>query len=289
MPRSYRRAVRRPTAPALVLAVLASVLVVAPGAATAPAGAGGRARTVDVAPDPLAEQWVGTGGVVVPSSEWRGTDEDRQAAAACLGCTWSVTVLCTKGAYVDGDCTSDVLGCPEDATPVRIWLEQQDEPARVVGRACLTRKPTTVTDVGATVRDEARVSPPPLLPAVQPASGTLVRLPVVLRTGQAVDAVRGSDLSVLGLDVRLTASPRWHWVFGDGTDTWTTSPGGTWPDTSVSHAYRSAGVRTVTVTAVWDATFTVDGLGPFPVPGPAVTQDGSVSVDVRPARARLVR
>lgn len=270
------------------MAVLTSVLALATGPADALPPAGHRAPAVDVAPDPLSEQWVGTGGIVVPSSEWRGTDEDRQSTASCLGCTWSVTVLCTKGAYADGDCTSDVLGCPDDATPVRIWLEQPGEPARVVGRACLTRKPVTVTDVGSTVRDQARVSPPPLSAAAQPAAAALVHLPVLFRTGQTRDAVQQADLSVLDLDVRLTAVPRWHWEYGDGTDGWTTSPGGRWPDTSVSHAYSTSGVRTATVTAVWDATFTVDGLGPFPVPGPPVTQTGSVTVDVRSARAHLV-
>jgi hypothetical protein len=45
----------------------------------------------------------------------------------------------------------------------------------------------------------------------------------------------------------------------------------------------------VTLTTSWTAKFTVDGQGPFAVPGPAITKTaGPVTVPVREARSQLV-
>jgi hypothetical protein len=81
---------------------------------------------------------------------------------------------------------------------------------------------------------------------------------------------------------------RWHWVYGDGADEWTSQPGGAWPVTTVSHAYAHAGTLHATVQAVWRGEFTVEGLGPFAVPGAPLEQVGTVTVVVRPAHAHLV-
>jgi len=181
------------------------------------------------------------------------------------------------------------LGCPVDTVPVRIWLLRPGATWEDVGRACQgDSPPVTVTDVGSSVRDRAEALLPPLRAGVQPASGSLVRMPTLFRTGQPAQGIDGADLSVLGLDVRLTARVRWHWDYGDGADEWTSSPGGTWPTTTVNHVYRAAGRPTATVESVWRAEFTVEGIGPFPVPGPLLTQQDSVLVVVRAAHAHLV-
>jgi hypothetical protein len=49
-----------------------------------------------------------------------------------------------------------------------------------------------------------------------------------------------------------------------------------------------AGRRSVTVQSVWRGEFTVEGLGPFPVPGAPLTQSATLTVLVRAAHARLV-
>ena len=123
---------------------------------------------------------------------------------------------------------------------------------------------------------------------MQPADGALVGVPAVFRTGQPAEGLTGADLSVLGLDVRLEARPRWWWSWGDGSGGWVASPGGRWPDLSVAHTYRVLGPQQVQVTAVWRGSYVVEGLGPFPVPGDPLTQDDVVTVDVREARALLV-
>jgi hypothetical protein len=110
----------------------------------------------------------------------------------------------------------------------------------------------------------------------------------VFRTGQPAAGIRGADLSVLGLDVRLDARVRWLWSYGDGAGGWTSSPGGRYPDLSVSHAYARAGTVTAHVSAVWRGEYVVDGLGPFAVPGDPLQQDADLTVVVRSAHARLV-
>jgi hypothetical protein len=247
------------------------------------------ANAVDVVGDDGSDIYTGTGGVVFPSRDWRGDEPGRSHAAGCDGCTWSITAFCTRAEFDLGSCTASHLDCPPDRVRVRVWLAEPGQPRRLVGGACIgDAPPPTRTEIGAAVRASAYEQLPALTAGVQPADGALVGVPAVFRTGQPADGIVGADLSVLGLDVRLDARPRWWWSWGDGAGTWTAAPGGRWPDSSVAHTYRTRGARTVTVTAVWRGSYVVEGLGPFAVPGDPLTQDDGVTVDVREARALLV-
>jgi hypothetical protein len=173
---------------------------------------------------------------------------------------------------------------------VRVWLRHAGGDWTVVGRMCQgDAPPRTVTDLGAEVRDSAEQLLPPLRVRLQPSGSALVNLPVVGRTGQPRGGLHDADLSVLGLAVRIDARVRWSWDWSDGQAQWSSSPGGRWPDDSVSHVYRTPGPRTAAVTAVSRAEFSVEGLGPFAVPGPPLTQRGSQRIEVRAGRATLVR
>ena len=243
---------------------------------------------VVVSPDPAHDLYVGTGGLLVPAHDWR-TGGGRPEAAGCPDCEWRISVLCTKAQFAAGACKRIDLGCPVGEVPVRIWLRHPGGDWTVVGQACQGgAPPRTVEQVGAQVRDRAVAALPPLLARVQPASGALVTVPAVFRTGQPAAGIRGASLSVLGLDVRLDARVRWRWSYGDGTTTWTSSPGGVYPDLSVSHAYARPGTIVARVSAVWRGQYVVDGLGPFAVPGAPLQQDAAVAVVVRSAHARLV-
>ncbi len=274
--------------PPLVVILLAAGAVPAPPAAGTVAPTAVAPRAVDVSPDPQHDLYVGTGGLVVPERDWR-RGGGRSEAAGCQDCRWRVSRLCTKEEAAAGGCPRIRTGCPVGTIPVRIWLQRPGQDWAVVGEACQgDRPPVTVTDVGSAVRDRAEAALPPLRPSVQPAAGTLVGVPAVLSAGQPAAGIRGADLSVLGLAVTLDARARWLWSFGDGARAWSTSPGGRWPDLSVSHAYRRSGAVTIGVTAVWRGQFTVEGLGPFIVPGPPLEQSASLPLRVREARARLV-
>ena len=75
----------------------------------------------------------------------------------------------------------------------------------------------------------------------------------------------------------------------DGVTEEFTQPGGRYPDDSVSWTYDNAGARDVSLTTYWKASFTVDGEGPFAVPGPEITKTaGPLTVPVREARSVLV-
>ena len=251
--------------------------------------AAGTAHAVDVIGDDGADIYTGTGGVVFPPGVWRGDETGRSDAASCDGCTWSITAFCTRADFDLGSCTASHLDCPADLIRVRVWLAQPGAPRRFVGAACIGgTPPPTRTEIGAAVREATSQALPALRAGAQPADGTLVGVPTVFRTGQPVDGLVDADLSMLGLDVRLDARPRWWWAWGDGGGSWTASPGGRWPDASVSHTYRALGAQTVRVTAVWRGSYVVEGLGPFPVPGDPLTQDDVLTVDVREARALLV-
>ena len=66
-------------------------------------------------------------------------------------------------------------------------------------------------------------------------------------------------------------------------------PGGPWPNMAISHSYAHSGAYPVSVSSTWEAWFTVDGLGPWPVGGPPVVQVASPPpVLVVEARAELV-
>ena len=52
--------------------------------------------------------------------------------------------------------------------------------------------------------------------------------------------------------------------------------------------YRRSGLAEAQVTAVWEATYEVAGVGPLAIEGP-VTQEASVTVPVGQGRAVLVR
>jgi hypothetical protein len=287
---------------ALLAVLLAAVLGSAPNAVAARSATVGASSVaavsvaasaspdaVVVSPDPAHDLYVGTGGLVVPASAWRDDAASRSSVASCADCQWRVSVLCTKAEAAAGRCRTIDVSCPVGTVPVRIWLLRPGQDWAVVGHACQgPHAPVTLAAVGSSVRDRAEAALPALHAAVQPAAGTLVRVPALFRTGQPARGIRRADLSVLGLDVRLTARVRWHWDYGDGTTAWTSLPGGSWPDTSVSHTYLVPGTLAASVRSVWRGQFTVEGLGPFAVPGAALTQQAGVTVVVRAAHAHLV-
>jgi hypothetical protein len=73
--------------------------------------------------------------------------------------------------------------------------------------------------------------------------------------------------------VSVVATAMWQWRFGDGATLETLDPGGRYPHLGVAHAYRRAGAFRAECTTTWSATFSVDGLGPFPVSGPVVQHE----------------
>jgi hypothetical protein len=189
----------------------------------------------------------------------------------------------------DSLCVGATATCPSGQIRYEVQLLRPEATEFVrVGSVCLgPNTPRTPRQAAEQLRDRFLELLPDLQPSFQPAAGGLVNLPVIFAAGQP-DAFQADGLALGPFDVDLRATPTWRWQFGDGALLDTDSPGGVWPDDSVAHTYREPGTAAVSVTTAWQGSFTIDGLGPFPISGPPVTQEATVEVPIREARSRLI-
>ena len=146
--------------------------------------------------------------------------------------------------------------------------------------------PVTVAAIGAEVQQAFVREVPAGTIRTQPEIGVLPHLPVLFDSGQP-ERLPVSEHMVAGMLVRLAPRATWQWDFGDGGALETIRSGSRYPDTTVSHVYRAAGSHVVRLRTIWRAEYSVDGLGPIPVPEP-VRQETTRSVQVGQARAVLV-
>ena len=157
----------------------------------------------------------------------------------------------------------------------------------VIGSVCWgTGTPPTRRTVEKRINDLAVRYVPTLKLGLQPVDGTITSIPVIARTGQPVSFVPPS-MNIAGRHITVTATAQWHWQWGDGQSDWKAVPGASYPSRQITHQYRSVGTYVVAVQTVWSATYTVAGLGSFPVTGDVVTQEASLVVPVRSAETAL--
>jgi len=211
----------------------------------------------------------------------------------CKNCQWAISPACSEsGPLADPTmCAGAAVGCAGAAdTRFHVYLRRGNGPWVLQGTVCLGpgERPTSVTDIGEAVRARVVNYLPDAHPSFQPKAGGIVNLPTLFAAGEA-PTLRTVPFDVLGFTVVVTASARWDWTFDRGVNESFTEPGGGYPDRSVSHTYAGPGAREVSVTTSWRAQFTVDGEGPFAVPGPELTKTvGPFTVPVRAAHSELV-
>ena len=129
---------------------------------------------------------------------------------------------------------------------------------------------------------------PDAAPSFQPAQGGVVNLPTIFAAGEPA-SIQTESFDVLGFTVVVTAKARWEWTFDHGVTKPFDKPGGAYPNDDVAYTYGDAGGRDVSVTTYWDASFTLDGDGPFQVPGAEISKTaGPITVPVRQAKSELV-
>lgn len=125
--------------------------------------------------------------------------------------------------------------------------------------------------------------------AIQPSRGwTLVNVDTIVLTDPTPATF---DTTILGIPVTVRATPtRYSWSFGDDTPPLvTTEPGSPWPNPTVTHAYRTAGTRTITLTTQWSGEFRVAGSPSWqPIAGVATTTESAPPLEVRSATNSLV-
>jgi hypothetical protein len=213
------------------------------------------------------------------------------ANASCQDCQWTISPACiANGPSDDAMCQGAATACTAPAVRYRVYLRHPGEPWQLVDTICLgpDQKPASVADVGRLVRERVVNLLPNAAPTFQPADGGLVNLPTLFAAGEPKTFTTRS-FDVLGFTVVVTATAHWDWTFEPGVTQGFDVPGGGYPDTDVSYTYADPGTRGVVLTTSWDATFTVDGDGPFQVPGPQITKTaGPVPVPVREAHSVLV-
>lgn len=243
-----------------------------------------RAWAADVHGDDAGDRYVGTGGLILPASVG---EAERRAAAGCADCAWRLSTPCVAtvlGNAFGDPCGSVVRGCPGGEL-LRAWRREGAAPWQDVGLVCLADgPPVTVAEAARAAHELIARRVPALAPAHQPRLGVLVQLPTAFASGQDAGPRRWVA-GLLGTTLAIVATPTWVWDFGDRTTLATDHAGGSVPS-DVVHVYRRAGRPTVTVTTTWSATFTVDGLGPFPVAEP-VRQTARLAMAVGEGRALL--
>ena len=230
------------------------------------------------------------GAILIPAAGFVGDPALRGQAATCPGCSWQLAPWC-KFTEPGGTaaCLGAVIACPAGSIRLAIFLRRPGETTfQQVGSFCQSPgQPLTPGQLVPDVRDRFIELLPPQSPSYQPATGTLVNLPTVFASGQPT-TIDQKQFDLAGFTIVINATATWLWRFGDGAEGVFDSPGGPYPDMSVSHSYRVAGPQQVVLTTMWDGVFTVDGLGPFPIAGPPVTQSTPLLLTVREARAQLV-
>lgn len=272
-----------------LLAVMLSGAGVAPGAATYRASAQpGQDPPVQVRGHDGSDSFVGTGAVVGGAAP-TGSGE---AAGCSSDCTWLLEPVCmiddmgTPPTPGQQNCAAVPSSCPEGEQYLRVWTQQGG--AWSAGDTLCSGAPpgVTVADLAAMVGDRVRYRVPALRSSHQPDGRALVNVAVLFDSGQSGGTQSWTD-TLGGLTVTTRVTPAWIWRFGDGHELRTSHAGSVWPDTEVSHPYRTPGRYRADVTVQWPGDFTVAGLGTFPIAG-AVTQRESVTVAVTTAGAVLV-
>jgi len=216
---------------------------------------------------------------------------------SCPGCKWAVYPAC--GAYNPDDpnngmCTSADVVCPPGQVRMRtLFMPPGATTWTVPPSFCYD--PNAVPagaapplDITGAVRNYLESLPLPApSPSFQPPGGTLVNLPTIFDAGSGPASPAGFDLA--GLHITVTPKPlRWTWTFEPGVTQTANLPGGTYPNKDVTYTYRTTGPRAVTVTAVWGATYRVNGGADQPVDGTVTRTSAPITVPVYEARSELV-
>lgn len=271
-----------------ILTLAAGVLALTGGASAAEPCEG---ADCEVVPDPDEAAYVGSGGLLLPADSFTGSALDRADAATCEGCRWALVPMCRGPGQGGGvACGPAATSCPPgEFRRIVLLLRPGEAEWREVGLVCLVGgAPTTVDDLADRLSDVVVERVPALHPTFQPQGGTVIGLPAVFATNQP-RGLGERTFSLVGFTIVMDGRATWTWDFGDGTTFVSDEPGGPWPNVDVAHAYDRAGEYSVTAEAAWEAWFTVDGLGPWPVEGDPVVQVADpLGLRVAQARAELV-
>jgi hypothetical protein len=219
-------------------------------------------------------------------------------ADSCPGCKWAIFPACSLNSPEDQGnvmCTNGSSLCRVGQIRMRVMYMAPGD-TFWTGQPSICSDGNTAPPAGAApplditgaVRNYLESLPLPVpSPSFQPPGGTLVNLPTIFDAGSGPASPASFDLA--GLHITVTPKPlRWTWTFEPGVTQTATLPGGTYPNKDVTYTYRTTGPRAVTVTAVWGATYRVNGGADQPVDGTVTRTSAPITVPVYEARSELV-
>lgn len=240
------------------------------------------AADITIIGDDDRDAFVGSGSLLLPpqiATDWR------RSAADCPGCTWRSVIQCEM--TTAGSCRGPARLCGPDGFWLRVFMTRPGGAEINLGAACFgPGGPVSRESAEALMRDRVITLVPALRTWRQPAGRALPHLPVIFGVTQSEDPLR-SSFDLVGLPIDLTARPHWTWDFGSSTMA-TTSAGVRWPNATISHTFRRSGRAVVSVSALWQATYEIAGVGPLSV-AEQVRQTTQTEVPIGQGRAALVR
>ena len=119
-----------------------------------------------------------------------------------------------------------------------------------------------------------------------PKTGAVVQVPMYFYTDATTAFSTTSQ--ILGINVGVNLIPLFTWNFGDGTIFTTTSPGAPYPDTTISHTYKTAGTYKTTLTISWSGTWTAES-HTYQVLGGNIVQTYSATYVVSQALTKFIK
>ena len=249
-----------------------------------PAMADSTHSTISISGNDTIDAYQGTGGLLLPGS-YSGPAKQRQRVASCLGCRWKYSIYCDYGS--DALCAHAVVTCPVGKIRYRVWFGREPSKLSVIGSVCWgSGKPATRLDVNRIVNDSAFRFVPRIRAGINPSTSTLVSVPIIVWSGQPVRFTPRS-MTVAGQRVDIDARAMWLWQWGDGGRQWVATAGARYPRRDITHQYHRAGTYILKLTTVWQASYTVGGIGTFSVEGEVVRQQETLKIVVKPSRTVL--
>lgn len=208
------------------------------------------------------------------------------AAFAAADCRIA-TPTCAQAAAADGQ--------PREA--VLMLRRRADGSWQYGGWNCLNSGPPQIT--AAMVRAQASRLIPAVAIGLAPDQATLVNIQTLMWLDTA--SSRALPLvTILGRQVQLRIRlAHVHWDFGDGQQANTRTAGTRYDarstpcDTTTcpgyfGHIFRHTGIKTITATAGWSATFTIGAGRPVSIPGTVSGPSTTATIHVKQARGVLV-
>ena len=120
----------------------------------------------------------------------------------------------------------------------------------------------------------------------QPSKDAVTSVPVYFWSDS--NSVFQVATTILNVGVNVLMNPTFVWNFGDGTTFSTSSAGGPYPNSTITHTYKTAGTYSVNLVISWAGSWAAQG-AVLPVLGGAIVQNTTATIQVSPGPTDFTR